>query len=80
MQSNKDIRTSLTAVATMHDRNVALRHENQELKEICRELKEMGLLKDHIIKQLREAIHNATNQYALWRDTLNRPRHYRRTT
>jgi uncharacterized Ntn-hydrolase superfamily protein len=55
MQSNKDIRESLTAeVAAKHDEIVDLRRMNRSLEERCRETEMMVLLKDDIIKELRK--------------------------
>jgi predicted nucleic acid-binding Zn-ribbon protein len=55
VQSNKDIRESLTAeVAEKHDEILSLRHTVRDLQDKCRETEMKVLLKDDVIKELRK--------------------------
>lgn len=57
LQSTRDMREALTAeVADKHDSIRALRRENQNLEEQCRQIDKQAHFKDDIIKELRKEL------------------------
>ncbi|XP_044736634.1 myosin-8-like [Chrysoperla carnea] len=77
-KSARDMREALTAeVADKHDSIRALRRENQNLEEQCRQIDKQAHFKDDIIKELRKEL-RAVKKCELRESTVNKMFDYRK--